>query len=98
MRSLKKDWVIVEGCKMIPGRMYLLEFPNRIEWSEYIFEFDSVDIWNDGGKFFRINHRNKWISNGMVHICRHVNGLVTLPCGEDIKLSRYRKHIDWDNI
>ena len=98
MRGLKESYVIVEGCKLIPGKMYVLEFLNRIHSKEYIFEFDSVDIWNDGGKFFRINHRNNWISNGMVHICRHVNGLVTLPCGEDIKLSRYRKHIDWDNI
>jgi hypothetical protein len=46
-----------------------------------------------------IYHRNKWICDGVIEVCHSTSeGLVTLPCGDDIKLSRYRKNIDWDNI
>lgn len=97
MRSLKESYVIVEGCKLIPGKMYVLEFLNRIHSKEYIFECDAVEMF--GGGDVRIFHRNKWICDGDIHVCnRSSECLVTLPCGEDIKLSRYRKHIDWDNI
>jgi len=95
MRSLKESYVIVEGCKLIPGKMYVLEFLNRNHSKEYIFEFDSVEMF---GGDTRIYHRNKWICDNEVYGCSGVECLVTLPCGEDIKLSRYRKVIDWDNI
>jgi hypothetical protein len=100
MRSLKECWVIVEGCKMVPDKIYVLKYLNRNHYKEYIFEFDSVCMF-DGCT--RIYHRNKWICDGDIHVCNStfvefVECLVTLPCGEDIKLSRYRKNIDWDNI
>jgi hypothetical protein len=92
MRSLKESFIEVMGCKLYPGKMYLLEFLNRNQFKEYIFEFDSVDG-------FDIYHRNKWICDGVIEVCHSTSEcLVTLPCGEDIKLSRYRKNIDWDNI
>lgn len=96
MRKIKESYEFVEGCKLIPGMMYVLEFLNRNHSKEYIFEFDSVDRFDDN---IRIYHRNKWICDGDIHVCRMDSEcLVTLPCGEDIKISRYRKNIDWDNI
>lgn len=95
MRSIKDRYIEVMGCKLYPGKMYLLEFLNRDSNIEYIFEFDSVEV---GDNLTRIYHRNKWICDNEVYGCSGVECLVTLPCGEDIKLSRYRKVIDWDNI
>jgi len=97
MRSLKESFIEVMGCKLYPGKMYLLEFLNRNHSKEYIFEFDSVEVWDN---LTRIYHRNKWICDGVIEVCHSTSEcLVTLPsCGEDIKLSRYRKVIDWDNI
>jgi hypothetical protein len=96
MRSLKESFIEVMGCKLYPGKMYLLEFLNRNHSKEYIFECDAVEMF---GGDTRIYHRNKWICDGVIEVCHSTSeGLVTLPCGEDIKLSRYRKVIDWDNI
>jgi hypothetical protein len=96
MRSIKESFIEVMGCKLYPGKMYLLEFLNRNHSKEYIFEFDSVEV---GDNLTRIYHRNKWICDGVIEVCHSSSEvLVTLPCGEDIKLSRYRKVIDWDNI
>lgn len=106
MRSIKDRYIEVMGCKLYPGKMYLLEFLNRVSNIEYIFEFDSVEFDSvemlsgiDNLRIYqRICHRNKWICDNEVYECSGVECLVTLPCGEDIKLSRYRKVIDWDNI
>jgi hypothetical protein len=95
MRSLKEGFINIEGYKMIPGKLYILEFINRVCNREYIFEFDSV---SKNGNSTTINHRGKWICENEVYVCHGVENLVTLPCGEDIKLSKYRKVIDWDNI
>lgn len=97
MRSIKDRYIEVMGCKLYPGKMYLLEFLNRVSNIEYIFEFDSVELLS-GVDNLRIYHKNKWICDNEVYECSGVECLVTLPCGEDIKLSRYRKVIDWDNI
>ena len=97
MRSIKDRYIEVMGCKLYPGKMYLLEFLNRDSNIEYIFEFDSVELLS-GVDNLRICHRNTWICDNEVYECSGSECLVTLPCGEDIKLSRYRKVIDWDNI
>jgi hypothetical protein len=97
MRSIKDRYIEVMGCKLYPGKMYLLEFLNRDSNIEYIFEFDSVELLSVVDNL-RIYHRNTWICDNEVYECSGVECLVTLPCGEDIKLSRYRKVIDWDNI
>lgn len=88
MRSIKNSYVDVLGCKLYSGRYYLLEFPCREEYREYIFEFDSVSYYGDGR--ITIYHRGKWIGNGDIFECNGVEGMVTIPCGEDIKLRRYR--------
>jgi hypothetical protein len=44
MRSIKDRYIEVMGCKLYPGKMYLLEFLNRDSNIEYIFEFDSVEL------------------------------------------------------
>lgn len=105
MRSIKKNFIDINGCKLYPGKMYLLKFPEREVWSnDYIFEFDSTDIIDNKTVIY---HRNKWLNGGVVRTCRGresmvriVNGQSELvnDNGEKITISRYRKVIDWDNI
>ena len=57
MRSLKKNYDIVAGCVMVPGKMYLLKFGNRCNNIDYIFEYDSIETWFGG---IRLMHRNNW--------------------------------------
>jgi hypothetical protein len=97
MRSLKKESNIGLGCNLTPGKIYILESINRCEFKEYIFEFDSIVSGYDGS--ITINQRNKWVCDGVVHVCNgNWEGLISLPCGEEIKLRRYRKTINWDEI
>lgn len=95
MRSIKDIGIEIDGYRLYPGSIYLLKFLNRDYRSEYIFEFDSVIRYGDS---LRIYHRNKWFSEGIVNVCNAPEALVTLPSCEDLRISRYNKVIDWDNI
>ena len=97
MRSIKENYVVVEGCKMIRGKVYLLDFPNRSDGGKYIFVFDHVYMNDSGG--MTIYHRDKWINDGGMYHVSSSSGyepMVSFPNCEGTKLSRYHKVINWD--
>lgn len=95
MRSIKEYSVIVDGFRFVPGGLYVLEFPNRVDFRRFIFEFDSV---GRDGERVRIMHRNKWTRDGKVRVCNGVECLVTLPDCEELEFSKCKEIIDWDNL
>ena len=84
------------GRSFRPGKLYKLVFVNRVESREFIFEFAGSENAGDNG--VRILHRNKWACDGVVSVCNGIEGLVFVPCDEQIEFSRYENNIDWDNL
>lgn len=95
MRSIKEYSVIVDGFRFVPGALYVLEFPNRVDFRRFIFEFDSV---GRDGERVRIMHRNKWTRDGKVRVCNGVECLVTLPDSEELEFSKCKEIVDWDYL
>jgi len=98
MRSLKEYGYVLNGVRLTPGKYYVLEFLSRTYLKEYLFEFDCAI---KGDEKVYIKHRGNWVVDfdfNKVRVCNGIENLVTLPCGEDIKIKKYRKEIDWDNV
>ena len=95
MRSIKEYFVIVDGFRFVPGGLYVLEFPERVNFKRFIFEFDSVE--RDGDRV-RIMHRNKWACDGEVRVCNGVECLVSVPYDEKLEFSKCKEIVDWDDL
>ena len=91
MRSLKSYGFLFQGVRMLPGKLYVLEFPNRSFSKEYLFEFAGA---NDK----HIMHRGKWVVDfdwDNVQSCDTIECLVTFRDSEPMIIKKYRGEVNW---
>lgn len=63
MRSIKNIGVdSINGYKLVNGKLYLIEFPDRISGKYYIFKYAGYERKEyGGGNYIRIMHKDKWV-------------------------------------
>lgn len=94
MRRIKDYNDTFLGCKLMPGKFYVLEFIDRDYGAHFLFEFDSL-INRDG--VITILQRNKWVFRDKLMFCDGVEALYSTDQTGEVKLSRYYKKINWDD-
>lgn len=89
MRSIKYIGIKILGCRMKPGMIYVLEFPDRGTFREFIFEFDSVARTDNS---LTIKNRGKLIIDGDIDNPIEMNNgsLVRFPVLERVRLTKFK--------